>query len=76
MFRAVNYTVENDEEYSSCAEMYLEIEYRERRRECQYAKTAVSNNKIIEVSESEPYKLRNEDDLYSVYNNQKQFFYY
>lgn len=76
MFRAVNYSVSTDESLSSCEQIYLEIEYRESRRECQYAKTAQITGNIIKVTEDEPYALRKENDVYSVYNNQKQFFYY
>lgn len=50
MIRAVNFTVTDEEQLNSCAQVYLEIEFRETPRDCKYGKIPQSSSNVISIS--------------------------
>lgn len=36
LFRAVNFTVDEDTEFSQCSDVYIEIEFKEKEKSCDY----------------------------------------
>jgi hypothetical protein len=47
MIRALNYSLTSEEDMNNCQEIYLEIEFRENNRECQYGKIPQYSNEVI-----------------------------
>ena len=55
MFRAVNFTAKDSEVLAECENAYIEIEFREKERTCDYNAKAEESAKVIQVDANSPY---------------------
>lgn len=74
MFRALNFSMSNDE--SMCEMVYIELEYRESPIKCKYDRGIPQNTDIRRISPTKPFVFNEENESFTVNNERNPFFYY